>query len=130
MDFEDIIQRIIEGDTYRSIALHYKVALTTLFDFLHTPEHSARAREALNLSADTAADKAEDVLKEAKGTMPEIMRAKELSQYYKWKASKRRPATYGDKVDLNHSGDVTIRKVEVEIFKTKDGTTDNQAQGK
>lgn len=33
----------------------------------------------------------------------------------KWLLSKLIPKKYGDKLDLNHSGDVTIRKVTVEI---------------
>jgi|APGre2960657404_1045060.scaffolds.fasta_scaffold02452_13 FixJ family two-component response regulator len=127
MNIDDIIFRIIDGQTYRTIAKDLNVPLSTLFDFIHKPEHSARAREALKLSADVIADKAEEVLKEAKGTLTEVTRARELAQYYKWKSSKRNPGTYGDKVDMNHTGDLTIRKIEVEIVKPKDYGSTNPA---
>ena len=101
IDVEKLIDLIYDGKTYRQMADFFGVKLATLSDFVAKPEHSARVKEALKASADTYADMAEQVLKDAKSNIVEIQRAKELSQYYKWKASKRSPKEYGDKVEQN-----------------------------
>lgn len=108
---DEIISMLIEGKTYRQIADSLGVALTTLHDFTSRSEHSARAREALEYSSDTYADKAEQVLIEAEKDMIEISRARELSQYYKWKASKRSPKKYGDKVQTELSGSLEVKQI-------------------
>lgn len=117
---DDIIELLVKGKTYREIAESHSVALTTLFDFLHLPEHSARAREALELSADLYADKAEEVLKDAKSTMTEIQRARELAQHYRWKASKRAPKRYGDRLDVTSDGKAIPAPV-INIFPDNQG---------
>lgn len=111
LNIDDIIGMIIEGKTYRQMADTLKVALTTLHDFTSKSEHSARVREALDYSSDTYADKAETVLLLADSDLVEIQRAKELAQYYKWKASKRSPKRYGDKISTEHSGAVTVTQI-------------------
>lgn len=101
---DTIIEMIIDGKTYRQIAKHFEVGLGTLHTFLTYTEHSARAREALIISANSYADKAEEILQEAEGTKEELMRARELAQHYRWKASKRNGIVYGDKQQLEHTG--------------------------
>jgi hypothetical protein len=44
-------------------------------------------------------DRAEQVLIESEGTMAEVTRARELAQFYKWRASKKAPKYYGDKLE-------------------------------
>jgi hypothetical protein len=119
IDIEFVITRLIEGDTYRKISEKLGVPLTTLHDFTSKSEHFARAKEALNYSADTFADKAEQVLLDAKANLIEISRARELSQYYKWKAAKRSPQRYSDKVQTEHSGSVQSTIVHVSDESTK-----------
>lgn len=114
---DEIIELLISGKSYRDIAEIMDVPLTTLHDFTSKSEHSARVREALEYSASSFDDKAEKVLIDAKGTIPEIQRAKELAQHYRWKASKRSPKKYGDKLDVEHSGEGM--KIKVVIDKTK-----------
>lgn len=104
LDIDQVCEMIIEGATYRELAHKLNVKLSTLHDYLSKDEHSARVREALRISADSYADKGERVLIEAKSTMVEVQRAKELAQYYKWKASKRAPKTYADKIDVTSAG--------------------------
>lgn len=102
--FEEIVELIIDGKTFRQIAQNYGVALSTLHDFISKDEHSARARMALDFSSNEYAEKAEQVLLQAKGgSMAEMQRARELAQHYRWLASKRSPKRYGDKIEL--SGD-------------------------
>lgn len=110
---DDIIQMIIDGETYRVIADKYKVALSTLHAHLSKDEHSARTREALDYSASTYADKAEKVLKNIskESVQIEMHRARELAQHYRWKAGKRAPKKYGERVQTEHSGSVAITPV-------------------
>lgn len=105
---DELIDLIIDGKTYRQIANHFDVKLSTLADFVAKPEHSARVKNALKVSSDTYADKAEQVLIDAERDLIEMQRAKELSQYYKWKASKRSPSTYGDKIDVSADIDASV----------------------
>ena len=104
LNIEDVVEMIIDGKTYRQMAKMYNIPLTTLHDFTSKSEHSARVREALEYSASSYADKAEQVLLDAEGTLTEIQRARELAQHYRWKASKRSPKKYGDKVDVTSAG--------------------------
>ncbi len=75
----------------------------TLHACLSSDEHSARTREALEISGSSYADKAEEVLKNAPKDKLELMRARELAQHYRWKAAKRNPIRYSEKVqqDIN-----------------------------
>ena len=102
---DEIIELLIEGKSYRQIAEILKVKLTTLHDYTSKPEHSARAREALEYSATTFDDKAEEVLITAESSPTEIQRARELAQHYRWRAAKRAPKKYGDKVDVTSNGE-------------------------
>jgi len=104
MDIDVIIDLIIEGFSYRKIAEKMQVPLSTLHAFVSLPEHSARANNALQISAQTFDDKAEQVLIEAPADKNELQRARELAQHYRWKAAKRNPKKYGDKVDVTTDG--------------------------
>ena len=112
LEINDICDRIIDGKTYRQMAKHYDVSMFTLHKYLAEKEHSARAREAFILSADTYADKAEQVLLDAKKDSLDLMKARELSQFYKWKAAKRYPKGFGDKVDVT-SNEQTIHQTDL-----------------
>lgn len=123
IDIEKVLDLIHEGLTYRQIASEFDVKLSTLADFVAKPEHSARVRGALQVSADTYADKAEQVLIDAKSDKNEIQRARELSQYYRWKASKRNPKQYGEKQELNVTAAVTEIKINKHVIRG-DGKAD------
>jgi len=97
---EVVFEDIYNGLSYRAMASKYGMSLTLLFDFLHDPEHSARIKEVRQASADMDSDRAEQVLIESDGTMAEITRARELAQFYKWRASKKAPKYYGDKNEI------------------------------
>lgn len=103
---DKIIELITEGKTYKEIAAKFKVSLTTLHNYIHNDEFTARTREALQYSASTYADQAESVLKGIKkgSNAIEMAQARELAQHYRWKAGKRAPKKYGDRVQQ----DVTI----------------------
>ena len=96
LNIEQILDLLIDGKTYREIAKKFGVGLSVLHRFTSKEEHSARVRDALNYSASTYADKAEQILLEAPADKIEIQRARELAQHYRWKAGKRDPKKYGD----------------------------------
>lgn len=107
IDIDVAVEFLLEGKTYRKIAEHFKVSISTLHKHLSKDEHSARVREALSMSADEYADMAEKVLIEAEWDENmgdfDLKKARELSQYYKWKAAKRNPRRYSDKLDIDHT---------------------------
>lgn len=105
LDLDTIVEMILQGDSYKTIAQKLNIGLTKLHEFTSNTNHSARVREALIISASTFDDKAEQVLLDAKRDMVEIQRARELAQHYRWKASKRAPRVYGDKLDLTTDGE-------------------------
>lgn len=108
---DDIIDAITAGETYKKIAEKYKCSSTTLYNFLLKEEYSARAKDARALAASSYYDLAELSLKEAKSTMPEITRARELAQFYMKKAGKVNPKEYGDKIEVENSGILTVKNV-------------------
>ena len=111
---EDILSLLVDGMTFKSISEKYNVSLSTLHEYMNKSEFSARTRNALEMSASSYADKAEQVLIDAKNDRIEMQRARELAQHYRWKAGKRNPKKYGDRLetDNNHSGEITIvRKI-------------------
>lgn len=115
---------LIEGRTYREISIELNVPLSTLHDFLSKDEHSARAREALLISADEFAEKAERVLNEAEWDTDagdfDLKKARELAHHYRWKAAKRNPKRYSDKVDVTSDGDkiqqLNLQHVPIELL--------------
>ena len=123
LNINEIIQQIVDGQNFRQMAKTFNVPLSTLHDFISKPEHSARAREALQTSGDGYADKAEDVLKKAKGNSVEISRARELAQHYRWMASKRNPSRFGDKIDMTTGGKAITFKIGYTKKSDDDGNT-------
>jgi len=111
LNINEIIEQIVDGQTFRQMAKTFNVPLSTLHDFISKTEHSARARAALELSAAQYADKGEEVLKKAKGNSVEISRARELAQHYRWMASKRNPHKFGDKIDMTTGGKAITFKI-------------------
>lgn len=104
LDIELICDDILTGMSYEAIAEKYKVTYGTLHRFISHVDNSARVILARQQSADVFDTKAEKVLIDAKGTLTEITRARELASHYRWKASKRNPKVFGDKVDVTSGG--------------------------
>lgn len=102
IDIENVCDLILEGKSYVDIAKGLNIGLSKLKHYCINPNHSARVREALKESADSFEEKAEQILLElpSKATQGQIVRARELAQHYRWKASKRDPRRFGDKLDV------------------------------
>ena len=115
---DEIIDLIIDGLTYREIAKKYNCNVSTVHRLLTSEQHSARANQALATSASQYADKAEQVLKDAEADKFEMQRARELAHHYRWKAAKRNPSKYGERIKTEnkneHTGEITITRKIVE----------------
>jgi hypothetical protein len=117
---EVVFEDIYNGLSYRAMAEKYGMSLTLLFEFLHNPEHSARIKEVRQASADMDSDRAEQVLIESEGTMAEVTRARELAQFYKWRASKKAPKYYGDKLETESNQSETYQPPQINVTISKE----------
>jgi hypothetical protein len=117
---EVVFEDIYNGLSYRAMAEKYGMSLTLLFEFLHNPEHSARIKEVRQASADMDSDRAEQVLIESEGTMAEVTRARELAQFYKWRASKKAPKYYGDKLETESTQSETYQPPQINVTISKE----------
>lgn len=96
---DTICSLILDGNTLADIAAGFGVARSTLHYWIADsayPERSVRAREARTIAAAAWDEKAEALLRDAKDNF-ELMKAKELSHHYRWRAKAIAPRDYGDK---------------------------------
>ena len=75
----------------------------------NTPLHTARTKQAVRISADYYADMSIQVLKDCPVDKVEIMKAKELSQAYRWMARVRDTTKYGEKLDVTSDGQTIVQ---------------------
>ena len=73
------------------------------------PDFAARCARARLMQADTMDDMVLDLIDEIDEDNAQAMKVK-LSAI-QWRASKLNPKKYGDKLDLNHGGEVAIKRV-------------------
>ena len=116
LGIDTVCERIEAGESVGAIADSLGIPKRTMWDWIDVDgARSARVRASREKSAEAEDDKAEAVLAvlKADSTPAEVARARELASHYRWRASKRNPKTYGDKLDLNHSGKVELSDEQV-----------------
>lgn len=104
--FDDgyIEDMILELHTLQEIADEYKCDLSYLSRYLDAdPSRSSRMRAARCKAMLAFEELSLAELRNA-GDSFELAKARELVSYYKWRASKIAPASYGDKIEVQHSG--------------------------
>lgn len=100
---------VIEMKPLEKIAEHVGVRLACLMRWLNAnPERYSRWRLAMTMSAAVAEERADRILAEAKGTAPEIARAKEIAQHLRWRAALRDRKNYGDQKTIDHNHTVNM----------------------
>ena len=104
-----IEEQLISGKSYRQICKDFNISLMGLSRWLSDPLRIARTRTATKISADYYADMSIQVLKNAPADKIEIMRAKELSQAYRWMARVRDVSKYGEKLDVTSDGQQVVQ---------------------
>lgn len=92
--------------SYRAIAKEIGVHHNTMMVWLQSNGHSMRARASQAEAARYNDDEGLRVLQglPADATPGQIAQARELASYHKWRASKRNPKDYGDKIIQEHTG--------------------------
>lgn len=124
-----ICQRIAEGESLRTICFDNEMpALRTVFDWLAKEEHEnfrikyARARET---QADTLFDEMLDIADDGSNDWMErhdaeggnlgwrengeaLRRSQLRIETRKWMAAKLKPKKYGDKLDVEHAGNINL----------------------
>lgn len=112
---EEIVRRLMEGESMRTICLdsdmpHRSTVIRWMADDDAFATKCARARE---LQADAIFDEMQEIADS--GNPEDVQRAKLRISTMQWRASKLAPKKYGDKLDLNHGGEVGL-KVQIVRF--------------
>lgn len=117
----EIISRIANGEALIAICRDSVMPSTeTFFKWMRDDEDLldmyARAKEA---TAYIYAEQIIEIADTAKNRV-EVEKARIQVDARKWLAAKLLPKKYGDKLNLEHSGEIEIKKVTVEIIKPKE----------
>ena len=111
LDEDKIIALILEGSTQREIAESHGVSVGLLNWWIHaTVERSARAREAMETSAEAWLDRGLESLLQAPPDTSEIARARAIEQHCARRAAIRNPRRYGDRTTLVGDPDAPLFK--------------------
>lgn len=117
---DEILDMFRDGSTYRAVCASFDVSSRTMSKFLSLPENVDQYRTVLQESADAYVDKAEEALLNAPADKIELYRARELSQHYRWLASKRNPKRFGDRIEVDQKTEATITWKEERTYEAND----------
>lgn len=94
----EVIDMLENDVNYRNIAQKIGVDLADVSNFVNHSQHSVRAREALQNSADRAFDKAEEAILEIQddATQAAVARQKELAHHFRRKAAVKNKNKFSD----------------------------------
>ena len=107
---ETICTRIADGEGLRAICREEHIpGRQTVMDWLNSPgaqfdEFRAKYARARELQGDLLDEQIQQVADVA--TPEDVQVAKLRVETMKWRASKLNPKKYGDKIDMNHSGNI------------------------
>lgn len=100
---------LLDGMPYKQIAKELNYELAIMHRLLNKEEYHIKAKQALIMSANTFADKSITVLEECENDKLAIMKARELSQAYRWLAAKRASHIYGERIDVTSGGEKIVQ---------------------
>lgn len=104
----EIIELMRSGEGYRSIAHRYDVSIGLLAAWVaQNDERSQACARARAESADQCDEEAEQLLRDAADPF-ELTKARELAVHLRWRAKSRNPKVYGDRIQQEHSGELTV----------------------
>ena len=105
---DEVARLIADGVPLTEIAKRAGVTDGGLLTWLEAdPERSARARAVRQATARMWDERAGDVIQQAANPF-ELSKAKELAHHYRWRASKIAPRDYGDRIQADVGGGVTV----------------------
>jgi hypothetical protein len=107
---ETILARISAGESLVRVLRDdgmpvYQTVMNWIGDDADLLDKYMRAREA---SADADADRVKDVADRTLAGEYDPQAARVAIDALKWSAGKRKPKVYGDKLDVNHGGGITV----------------------
>lgn len=108
---DSVIDMIADGQSLAQIARRIGIDRASIVRWVDADsQRSARVNIARRNAAEAYAEKAEDALIGAEDTPLGLQRARELAHHYRWAASKRNPAAFGDRIkaEVAHSGKVDV----------------------
>lgn len=103
-----ICERLMDGESLRRICLDETMPnRSTVIRWMEaSPDFATKCARARELQADLMDDM---ILDEAEACTPENAQAARVRiAAYQWRAAKLAPKKYGDKLDLNHSGEIAV----------------------
>lgn len=108
--FDTICERIAKGESLVAICLDAKMPNYSTVTRWLAKDEGGDDRTKYALAREAQADYMADVmLAEARcGGEDDVQRARLIVDTMKWVAAKLKPKRYGDKLDVKHSGDLTI----------------------
>lgn len=110
LTLDDVLDRIAGGESVTNIASSIGAHKTSLIRWLSTPERVDAYQIALQESADSLIDKAEMAILAADDNVS-VARARELANHYRHVAKARNPRRWGDKQQIEMSGELGIREL-------------------
>lgn len=126
LGIDALCDQIVDGLSYAEICAKLEISKASIVNWLAADsDRSARAKEALRLSAQGEDDKAETILFR-KDLDPTIRR--ELAFHYRWRARVRNPKDYGEKVQIDQTTHV-VNLSEEEILRQRETITKRLAEG-
>ena len=106
-DIDAVVQRLECGETLTAIASSLKMPRSTLSLRIEKSGGSARVAAARKVAAAAYAEKAETILMGAMEPF-ELAKAKELAHHYRWTAKCFSPQEFGDKIQAEIDGTLTV----------------------
>ena len=112
---EKICECIASGDSAREAAVKHGITEGAIRYWRKTnPAFSAQYAHAIQDRADVFFERGNDIAKKiANGEEAQIARVQ--LDWLKWATCKMFPKFYGDKVNLEHSGEVAVKRVVVDV---------------
>jgi len=110
LGIDAVCDMIIDGMLLREICrkLGIKGHASLIAWISSDKDRAKRVEAARRLSAIAHEEAALESIRSANGKLA-LAKAKEEAHHQRWRASKLNPQAYGDKLDLNHSGQTTVR---------------------
>ena len=107
---DDIIEMIANNNSYRVIASKYNVDVAEVFWFVNQSQHSAQAKQALQIASYDLIDKAQQAIEsiEDESSNARVARQRELKNIYIYRAQCKNPKEFNlnyreDKAETNNN---------------------------
>lgn len=120
--FNDILDLIAEGKSVLKACQEFKVSKQSFYDYMETDKSlKDRYTIATQLRGDSAIDRIEEELNNLDMGIADPAKARVKIDTLKWFACKFYPKMYGEKLQQEHSGEITLLSFEDRIKQLRNG---------